>query len=81
MENQIEEVEQILIDTLDTLVTTYKGTGLYADDEVRIDIAMKIVKLIEGLNNLEMMYGMKYEFDMDMLDTEEEETDDNGEQS
>jgi len=68
MDNQIEEVEQILIDTLDTLVTTYKGTGLYADDDVRIDIAMKIVKILEGLNNLEMMYGMKFEFDMDMLD-------------
>jgi len=75
MENQIEEVEQILIDTLDTLVTTYKGTGLYADDDVRIDIAMKVVKILEGLNNLEMMYGMKFEFDMDMLDEEGESED------
>lgn len=75
MDNQIEEVEQILIDTLDTLVTTYKGTGLYADDDVRIDIAMKVVKILEGLNNLEMMYGMKFEFDMDMLDEEGESED------
>lgn len=75
MDNQIEEVEQILIDTLDTLVTTYKGTGLYADDDVRIDLAMKVVKILEGLNNLEMMYGMKFEFDMDMLDEEGEDED------
>lgn len=75
MDNQIEEVEQILIDTLDTLVTTYKGTGLYADDDVRIDLAMKVVKILEGLNNLEMMYGMKFEFDMDMLDEEGESED------
>lgn len=75
MDNQIEEVEQILIDTLDTLVTTYKGTGLYADDDVRIDLAMKVVKILEGLNNLEMMYGMKFEFDMDMLDEEGENED------
>jgi len=75
MDNQIEEVEQILIDTLDTLVTTYKGTGLYADDDVRIDIAMKVVKILEGLNNLEMIYGMKFEFDMDMLDEEGESED------
>jgi hypothetical protein len=73
MENQIEDVEGILIDTLDTLVSTYKGTGIYADDEVRIDIAMKIVKLIDGLNNLEMMYGMKFEFDIDMLEEQEGE--------
>lgn len=73
MENQIEDVEGILIDTLDTLVSTYKGTGIYADDEVRIDIAMKIVKLIDGLNNLEMMYGMKFEFDLDMLEEQEGE--------
>ena len=75
MDNQIEEVEQILIETLDTLVTTYKGTGLYADDDVRIDIAMKVVKILEGLNNLEMIYGMKFEFDMDMLDEEGESED------
>lgn len=75
MDNQIDEVEQILIDTLDTLVTTYKGTGLYADDDVRIDLAMKVVKILEGLNNLEMMYGMKFEFDMDMLDEEGENED------
>jgi|DEB0MinimDraft_6_1074348.scaffolds.fasta_scaffold30090_3 hypothetical protein len=75
MDNQIEEVEEILIETLDTLVTTYKGTGLYADDDVRIDIAMKVVKILEGLNNLEMIYGMKFEFDMDMLDEEGESED------
>jgi len=75
MDNQIEEVEEILIETLDTLVTTYKGTGLYADDDVRIDIAMKVVKILEGLNNLEMIYGMKFEFDMDMLDDEGESED------
>ena len=75
MDNQIDEVEQILIDTLDTLVTTYKGTGLYADDDVRIDLAMKVVKILEGLNNLEMMYGMKFEFDMDKLDEEGENED------